>query len=895
MVREIDVRREQGRPSRAGVQAGVVSPQRQEELHEVAEEASAKLPGEHEVRVVSFDADSSGAAVLVSQGAPPAEGDYVARALHHVQTVGRALGLAPAQPPEYVADPGYQTTSTGGVAVHLRQQVKGIPVYDAAETVRFDGQGRVVEVAGRTYPAADEPRIAPKIRAEDALQAAARYLAMPDPDAARKDPFGEPAGEPLLDLAHFAPTLVTAPTGRPDLTQVFQAAGLEGPVTVSLTWFPLSDGMRLAWHLTAQVLGGPEYRIVVDAADARILLCRRLTRALTGRAQVVLRSGAARTAVTFPMPGDGYGPPLPDDLPAQWPDPWLTGPTTSGACVTAVNAATGNSTVSGTMAGQEVTFAAPADAGADDQLVLNLFTFCSQMHDALYLVGFREADGNFQRDSMGRGGRPGDAVLAKVHPGAVWGTANMGTRADGAAPLMNMGLVTSTNRHTALDPDVVFHEYTHGLTNRLVGGPMNDTALDAEQSGGMGEGWSDYVACTLLGKTVLGDWVIDNPAGIRRQPYTDDFSGTYADVGGPDYSEVHDLGELWCAVLMSLGRRLGTWECLQIVVDALKLTSANPSLLAARDSILLAVRQLHETRGDGEATTAQAVFSAWEVFATYGMGPGARTDGAALSGIVADFTAPPRPSTSTVHGEASPALDIPDNSRQGVVSTVSLPDAGPIRSLNVSASVSHPFVGDLVVTLEAPGGQRVVLHDRAGAGAKDLATTWDATSAPQLQALVGTPCAGTWTLRVADHAVCDVGRFETWAMDVEVGEPRPSVRMEAAPGTMIPAGDPAGLSVRLDQATPGTLSALVLDVDITHAHVGDLIVALRGPTGKRVTVQRRRGGGADRLITSFGSGEGQVLAPFVGLEGLGTWTLQVSDREGHDAGKLNSVALTCYL
>ena len=70
---------------------------------------------------------------------------------------------------------------------------------------------------------------------------------------------------------------------------------------------------------------------------------------------------------------------------------------------------------------------------------------------------------------------------------------------------MKMGLVTSTNRHTAFDSTVVFHEFMHGVTNRLVGGPLNVRALDAPQSGGMGEGWGDYVACTITGRTVVGD------------------------------------------------------------------------------------------------------------------------------------------------------------------------------------------------------------------------------------------------------------------------------------------------------------------------------------------------------------------------------------------------------
>jgi extracellular elastinolytic metalloproteinase len=898
MAREIDVRREQGRPSRAGVRAGAVEPERREALHAAAEEASTRLSGDHEVRVVSFDTDSGGTAVLVSNDAPAVEGDYVTRALQHVQTVGGALGLTPEQPAEFVADPGYQTTSTGGVAVHLRQHLKGVPVYDAAETVRFDADGSLVEVAGRTYPVAEDLAVSPRLTASDALYAAARHLATAEETPGGETPvdaFGEPATEPLLDLAAFESRLVTAPPGSPDLAAVFEATGLDGPVTVSLIWFPLEDSLRLGWHLRAQVAAGPEYRLIVDAADARVLLCRRLTRTLGGRAEIVLKAGGARTAVAFPLAADGYGPPVPSDLPAAWPDAWLIDDTTSGSCVRAVNAGSGDATVSGARQGTEVIFSPPSQVGADDQLVVNLFAFCSAMHDALYLVGFREVDGNFQRDSMGRGGRPGDAVLAKVHPGAVFGTANMGTRGDGLAPLMNMGLVTSTGRHTALDPDVVYHEYTHGLTNRLVGGPMNDTALDAEQSGGMGEGWSDYVACTLLGKTVVGDWVVNRPTGIRRQAYIDDFTGTYAMVGTPAYSRVHDLGELWCAVLMSLGRRIGTWDCLQVVVDALKLTAANPSLLAARDAILLALRQRGLARGDDDAAVAAVVHAAWEVFARYGMGPGARTDGAALTGIVADFAPPPRPSTSTVRAEASPGLPIPDDVSEGVVSTLVLPDAGQVRGLTVSVDVAHTYRGDLVVTLEAPDGRSVVLHERSGGREQDLRETWVARDVPALQELYGLASGGPWSLRVADHAAVDVGTLERWSLEVEVGERRPTVRVAATPGVAIPDDDTAGVSVALVVEGSGTVSDLVLEMDITHTFIGDLIVALRGPTGKRVTVHRRRGGGADSLIATYRSAPGQPLAPFVGLDAAGTWTLNVSDREGRDLGKVNRWSLTLAL
>ena len=171
MAREVDLRTE----ASSGT---TVAPERRAELHAAAEAASAR-PGGHDVQIVSFDASTGNPAVVVSRDAPAADGDFVRRALAHVQNVGPALGLAPEQAPEYLADPGYQTTSADGVAVHLRQQYKGIAIYDASETVRFDPSGQLLEVAGRSYTIADDLVVEPSIPASEALEVAAAHLAEP--------------------------------------------------------------------------------------------------------------------------------------------------------------------------------------------------------------------------------------------------------------------------------------------------------------------------------------------------------------------------------------------------------------------------------------------------------------------------------------------------------------------------------------------------------------------------------------------------------------------------------------------------------------------------------------------------------------------------------------------
>lgn len=889
MIREIDVRAAEDR----------TDPARQEALHAVAEEVSSELAGDHRLSLASFDAETGNPAVVVSHAADAREGDYIRRALAHVQRISPALGLEAAQSPEYlVAEPQQQTTSSGAVAVHLRQAYKGIPIYDMAETVRFDTDGRLSEVAGRSFAVAGDVAATPVLSAEQALREAAAYLGSSEPSEPepRTDPFGQPLQEPTIDLSGFDPAVRTVAADRPDLLTSFDAPPFPHAVTVALIWFPLEGGLRLGWHTRLQLPDGPVYRVIVDAGDGRILLCRQLTRTVLGRAEVVLTAGRARQPVALPLPIDSYGAPLPDGLPAGFPDDWLLDTTTRGASVRAV-LADGAVPSEGTNQAGEVVFAAPAADSEPSQLVVNLFALCSAMHDLLYLLGFREDDGNFQVDNHGRGGRQADPVLARVHPGAVWGTANMGTPADGSQALMNMGMVVSTGRHTALDPDVVYHEYSHGLTNRLVGGPMNDTALDGVQSGGMGEGWSDFFACTVLGKTVVGDWVVKHPSGIRRHRYDDDFPDTFADLGTGRYVDdnVHDIGEVWCATLMSLSRRLGSWPTAQIVVDALKLTTASPSFLAARDAVLLAAGQYATARGMDDGARADLVHTVWEVFARYGMGPAARTTGATLSGIGADFDTPPRPSTgSTVRAAAEPALAIPDATNTGVTSVLTLPPSGPIVELAVTVDVTHPYRGDLVVSLQPPHGDRVILHDRAGGRADDVKATWRSTDHDGLAGLRGMPVDGQWALHVADRARVDVGTLNSWSIEAEVGETRSLVDAEVTAGLAIPDDDKKGVTSEHAVSDAGTISSLTLDVDITHTFVGDLEVTLVGPDGRKVKVHKRGGGAADNLITTYRS-DGGLLEPFVGTSVTGTWRLKVADRAGRDVGKLNRWRLRAEL
>ncbi|KAH6567392.1 hypothetical protein BASA60_009084 [Batrachochytrium salamandrivorans] len=57
------------------------------------------------------------------------------------------------------------------------------------------------------------------------------------------------------------------------------------------------------------------------------------------------------------------------------------------------------------------------------------------------------------------------------------------------------------NRSPGFDNGVLIHEYGHGISNRLTGGPATSGCLSTVEAGGMGEGWSDMMALIVLAKS----------------------------------------------------------------------------------------------------------------------------------------------------------------------------------------------------------------------------------------------------------------------------------------------------------------------------------------------------------------------------------------------------------
>jgi hypothetical protein len=204
-------------------------------------------------------------------------------------------------------------------------------------------------------------------------------------------------------------------------------------------------------------------------------------------------------------------------------------------------------------------------------------------------------------------------VQAEAQDGSGTNNANFATPPDGQRPRMQQYLFTAPtpDRDSSMDSDVVFHEYGHGISNRLIGN--GGTGLSGTQSGAMGEGWSDYWSITINNDGAVGEYVINNTIGIRRAAYTVPAAAihdSYADVGNAGF-EVHNDGEIWAATLWDLRTQLGAATTNNIVLNGMKFTPTRPSFLNARDGILQADVNLN-----GGANRC----AIWTVFARHGMG-----------------------------------------------------------------------------------------------------------------------------------------------------------------------------------------------------------------------------------------------------------------------------------
>lgn len=158
-----------------------------------------------------------------------------------------------------------------------------------------------------------------------------------------------------------------------------------------------------------------------------------------------------------------------------------------------------------------------------------------------------------------------------------------------------------------VDSDIVYHEYGHGLTWRIIG------SMSGAFAGAIGEGASDVNAFLINNDDRIGEYSWGDPVnGIRRHRY-EGYPTTYSGWTG---AEVHDDGEIYAAAMWKVRQNYNAAGQLGVLytdwVSGLINTPSAPTPEQMRDGMLQAV-----------ANTGRECL-VWRGFAAQGIGVGAK-------------------------------------------------------------------------------------------------------------------------------------------------------------------------------------------------------------------------------------------------------------------------------
>ncbi|MCP4656867.1 MAG: hypothetical protein GY856_15765, partial [bacterium] len=219
----------------------------------------AALSGDHEIAVRRTHSFTGSPATVVSHGAIADTDDSLhERARAHLAALASVLGGADL---EYAADPAVRRTSGGAQLVHLHQHHRGIPVFEAVRTVRFDRAGAVQEVTGDSAPVPAEIDLQPMLSPQEATLAAARHLAA--------TASGEPGEEsPALKIPRSLPRVV-ASFPLPSRPTVLKKTPFAEGVTAGLVLFYRGHEVVLGWLVAlALAATGDAWDLIVGANGA---------------------------------------------------------------------------------------------------------------------------------------------------------------------------------------------------------------------------------------------------------------------------------------------------------------------------------------------------------------------------------------------------------------------------------------------------------------------------------------------------------------------------------------------------------------------------------------------------------------------------------------------------
>ncbi|RDX50703.1 hypothetical protein OH76DRAFT_1348486 [Lentinus brumalis] len=494
----------------------------------------------------------------------------------------------------------FRTGFSSDITQHafVRQQINGIPIANAVANVAFNKDNKVVSFGSSFVKPSSIPSTVPSLSVDDAIAKA---------ESALSGKFNE--HPPTVEF-------VAKKDGSLALTHVMQ----------------IQNDETGAW-----------FEAFVDAHSGDIIQLTDFVAKITYRVLPITKETLVEGFENLVDPQNTVA------SPDGWhSDGTTTTTTTSGNNAIAFKGAQTNLTSESSPG--EFIFTQEEDQAPTVQVNIdaartNAFYVVNTIHDISFVYGFTEAGFNFQNNNFGKGGVGNDRVTISVQDKAGIDNADFATPPDGQSGRMRMFLWDHTNpmRDGALENDIVSHENTHGISNRMTGGGTGRSVhltsmkcLQTTEAGGMGEGWSDAMAewtehkDATIPDFVLGQYVINDPAGIRSHPYS-----TSATTNPLRYSslktltEVHDIGEVWANLLHNVYAGLvgahgfsatahtdptttgGNTVFLHLFLDAFTLQPCNPTFLTARNAWIQA---------DANRFGGANFCTLWTAFASRGLG-----------------------------------------------------------------------------------------------------------------------------------------------------------------------------------------------------------------------------------------------------------------------------------